>query len=66
MAEETIVYSNRYRAVKEQIDIGLTKAEKYFNSGLYKKALEITMETIDLVEPGIHNKILRAFETENE
>lgn len=66
MAEETIIYSNRYRGLKDQIDIGITKAEKYFNDGKYKKALELTMETIDLVEPGIHNRILKAFQPIND
>ena len=31
MAEETIVYGNRYRSERDQVDIGLTRAEKLFN-----------------------------------
>ena len=64
MAEETIVYGNRYRSVKEQVDIGLTRAEKLFSEGSYKKSLEVAMDAIDYVEPGIHNKILEAFKGE--
>ena len=64
MAEETIVYGNRYRSVKEQVDIGLTKAEKLFREGSYRKSLEVAMDAIDYVEPGIHNKILSAFKSE--
>lgn len=61
MAEETIIYGNRYRPIKEQVNIGLDKAEVLFNEGSYKKAIEVAMNAIDYVEPGIHNKILKAF-----
>ena len=64
MAEETIVYGNRYRSIKEQVNIGLEKAEKLFSEGSYKKSLETAMNAIDYVEPGIHNKILKAFNEE--
>ena len=64
MAEETIVYGNRYRPLKEQVDVGLSKAEELFNEGSYKKSLEVAMNAIDYVEPGIHNKILKAFADE--
>ena len=64
MAEETIIYGNRYRPIKEQVNIGLDKAEVLFNEGSYKKALEVAMNAIDYVEPEIHNKILKAFNEE--
>ena len=64
MAEETIVYGNRYRSVKEQVNVGLSKAEKLFFEGSYKKSIEVAMDAIDYVEPGIHNKLLKAFSEE--
>lgn len=64
MAEETIVYGNRYRSLKEQVNQGLTRAEELFKKGSYKKSLEVAMDAIDYVEPGIHNKILEAFNEE--
>ena len=64
MAEETIVYGNRYRSLKEQVNIGLNKAEELFFEGSYKKSLEVAMNAIDYVEPEIHNKILKAFDGE--
>ena len=64
MAEETIMYGNRYRSVKEQVDTGLKNAEKLFFEGSYKKSLEVAMNAIDYVEPGVHNKILKAFDKE--
>ena len=65
MLEETIVYGNRYRSSKEKVNEGLNIAEKLFYQGDYKKALEITMNAIDYVEPGIHNKIIAAYNTAN-
>ena len=62
MLEETIVYGNRYRSSNKQVNEGLTVAEKLFYKGEYKKALEITMNAIDYIEPGIHNKIIQAYE----
>ena len=61
MFEETYVYGNRYRSYKEKVNEGLNFAEKLFFKGEYKKALEVTMNTIDYVEPGIHNKIMKAY-----
>ncbi len=65
MLEETIVYGNRYRSSKPKVNEGLEIAEKLFYQGSYKKALEITMNAIDYVEPGIHNKIMNAYENVN-
>ena len=61
MAEETIVYGNRYRSVKEQVNVGLNQAEKLFREGEYKKSLEEAMNAIDYCEPEIHKKIMDAF-----
>ena len=61
MLEETIVYGNRYRSYNKQVNEGLTIAENLFYKGEYKKALEITMNAIDYVEPGIHKKIMQAY-----
>ena len=61
MAEETIVYGNRYRSIKEQVNVGLNQAEKLFRDGEYKKSLEEAMNAIDYCEPEIHKKIMDAF-----
>ena len=61
MLEETMVYGNRYRSYKEKVNEGLIMAEKLFFKGEYKKALEVTMNAIDYVEPGIHNRIMKAY-----
>ena len=58
LSEYAIVYGNRYRSSKQSINEGLIKAEKLFFEGKYKKSLEISISTLDVVEPGIHKKIL--------
>lgn len=58
LSEYAIVYGNRYRSSKPVINEGLIKAEKLFFKGDYKKSLEISISTLDDVEPGIHKKIL--------
>ena len=62
LAENAIIYGNRYRTKKAFIDEGLNKAEVLFNKGEYKKSLELTLNTIDIVEPGIHKKLLNLYE----
>ena len=58
LSEYAIVYGNRYRSSKPQINDGLIKAEELFFEGNYKKSLELSINTLDMVEPGIHKKIL--------
>lgn len=58
LTELMIVYGNRYRSEKAEINRGLTQAEVLFYKGNYKAALETTISTVDLVEPGIHDRLL--------
>lgn len=62
MAETAIVYGNRYRPVNKDIDLGLTKAENLFNKGNFKASLENAINTINIVEPGIHQRLLDAYQ----
>lgn len=59
LAEMAIVYGNRYRSELEEVHVGLQRAEMLFYKGNYKAALENGIHAIDLVEPGIHDKLLR-------
>ena len=61
MAEMAIVYGNRYRVVNKDVDFGLTKAENSFYKGNYKICLEQVISAINIVEPGIHHKLLENF-----
>ncbi|MBQ9014291.1 MAG: septation ring formation regulator EzrA [Bacilli bacterium] len=58
LSEYAIVYGNRYRSSKQVINEGLVKAEELFFKGDYGKSLELSISTLDVVEPGIHKKIL--------
>ena len=58
MAEMAMVYGNRYRAVNKEVDFGLIKAESAFFKGNYKNSLEQAISAINVVEPGIYQKLL--------
>ena len=58
LVEVAIVYGNRYRPINKTLDNELSKAEDLFYEGEFKKALDITMRAINVVEPGIHKKLI--------
>lgn len=61
MSEMAIVYANRYRSTYKEIEQGILKSEKEFWKGEYRKSLEIILNVLNLVEPGIHEKLLKAY-----
>lgn len=65
MAESAIVYGNRYRAINSNIDNGLTKAERLFFKGEFNAALTEAIKSINVVEPGIQQRLLEAYRNEN-
>lgn len=64
MAEMAIVYGNRYRSSNTEVEMGLISASKAFYKGDYKNSLEIVLNTLNIVEPGIHKKLLSKMEKE--
>lgn len=58
MAETAIVYGNRYRVTNKDVDFGLIKAENLFYKGNFKNSLENAINAINIVEPGIHKRLL--------
>lgn len=58
MAETAIVYGNRYRVTNKEVDFGLVKAENLFYKGNFKSSLENAINAINIVEPGIHKRLL--------
>ncbi len=62
MAEMAIVYGNRYRSTYKEVNQGLIKAEKEFKRGDYRTSLETSLNTLNVVEPGIHKKLMSAYE----
>lgn len=63
MAEMAIVYGNRYRSSNKEVEDGLNVGSKAFNKGEYKDSLEIILNTLNIVEPGIHKKLLSKMES---
>lgn len=61
MAETAIVYGNRYRVNKE-VDLGLTKAEISFYKGNFKNSLENAIGAINIIEPGIHKRLMEEYQ----
>ena len=64
MAENAIVYGNRYRAVNKEINNGLTRAERLFFKGMFNEALSEAIKSINVVEPGIKDKLLDEYKEE--
>ncbi|MCI8795052.1 MAG: hypothetical protein HFI73_06780 [Bacilli bacterium] len=64
MAENAIVYGNRYRPVNQSIEAGLTKAEREFFKGNFKSSLEYAINSINVIEPGIYTRLLEAYKNE--
>jgi len=61
MAETAIVYGNRYRAVHKEVELGLIKAENSFFKGNFKTSLEQAINAINVVEPGIHKRLIEEY-----
>ena len=64
-AEMAIVYGNRYRSDIDDLDKYLRYAEKLFYRGEYKKSLEISINSLNKVETGIYDKLLKLYSNEN-
>ena len=61
MAEAAIVYGNRYRVTNREVDFGLIKAEALFQKGSFKNSLENAINAINIVEPGIYQRLLKEY-----
>lgn len=62
LSENVLVYANRYRSKKPFIDDNLVNAESLFLKGEYKRSLDLTLSTIDTIEPGIQKKLLELYD----
>ena len=60
-AEMAIVYGNRYRSSVNDLDKYLRYSEKLFYRGEYKKSLEVTINSLNKVEDGIYDKLLKLY-----
>lgn len=65
LAEYSIVYGNRYRSQDINIDSGLNQAQALFYKGNYKKALDVTVSTIERIDEDIKEKVSELYEKYN-
>ena len=63
MTELAIVYGNRYRTSYKDVRLGLDQAEKEFYKGEYRKSLETVLGVLNIVEPGIHKRLLSSYDS---
>ena len=61
-SEMAIVYGNRYRSSEKDLDRNLKYSESLFYKGEYKKSLELTINSLNKIEPGIYEKLLEISE----
>ena len=64
-AEMAIVYGNRYRSSIDDLDKNLTYAEILLFKGEYQRSLELTINALNRIEPGIYNKLLNLYGNES-
>jgi len=60
-AEMAIVYGNRYRSSVDDLDKNLTYSEILLSKGEYQRSLELTINALNRIEPGIYNKLLNLY-----
>ena len=59
MAENTIVFGNRYRSTYADIDSELTRAELAFRNGEYTEALSMAIATMEKIHPGSYEHMIK-------
>ena len=57
-AELAIVYGNRYRVVTDETNKNLTYSEILFYKGEYQKSLEVTINSLNKIEPDIYLSLI--------
>ena len=65
-AEMAIVYGNRFRSTEIELDKNLNYSEVLFNKGEYKKSLELSINSLNKIEPGIYEKLLEFYSEEDK
>lgn len=57
-SEMAIVYGNRYRSDYDDLDRNLAYSEMLFFKGEYQKSLELSIKSLNAIEPGIYDKLI--------
>ena len=58
IAENLIVYANRFRNIKD-IENALNKAEIMFYKGNYEGTVKLVLDSLEKYEPGIKDKVIK-------
>ena len=61
-AEMALVYGNRFRSTEEELNKKLNYAESLFYKGEYQKSLELTINSLNVIEPGIYDKLQNLYD----
>ena len=62
LAENTIIYGNKFKPLNKTLNQGLIIAERKFRNGEYKESLEQAINSISLVDTEIHKKLIQAYQ----
>ena len=65
-SEMAIVYGNRYRSTNPELDRNLAYSEMLFYKGDYQKSLELSINSLNRVEPGTYEKLLSYYGNEKD
>ena len=61
LAEKVIIYGNRYRSSRKDVDKGLDSAEMLFHKGNYKDSLKKALSTLELVDSEACKKLTEVY-----
>lgn len=61
-AEMAIVYGNRYRSSINDLDKSLLYSEVLFYKGEYHRSLELSINSLNKIEPGIYEKLINLYD----
>ena len=62
LAENCMVYGNRFRSRYTDIDRGLDEARKSFFKGDYKKSLDVSIKAISLVDKNFYQELVSIYD----
>ena len=62
LAEQAIVFGNRYRSSYADVDKGLSDAESYFYKGNYKESLDMAIKVTSMIDENMYRKLMKVYE----
>lgn len=62
LAEQAIVFGNRYRSSYADVDKGLSDAENYFYKGNYKESLDMAIRVTSMIDENMYRKLMKVYE----